>query len=181
MPEPGLTPAEAVRHFREQRRRRLMRSQKLSFALGALLVGISVTLSAFMPARVEVILLEYEEIVSDYEPALPDGAAFLPEIVYRTIESGRASYYGRAFAGKRTANGEIFDPELLTAAHPSLPFGSTVRITNTRNGQNVVVRINDRGPFIENRIIDVSRAAASELGFVRRGTAPVKLELLISS
>lgn len=96
----------------------------------------------------------------------------------RSMGSGEASYYGGAFAGRPTANGETFDPDGLTAAHRTLPFGSKVRVTNSQNGRSVVVRINDRGPFIEHRLIDVSRGAAQRLGMIQSGTAHVRLELL---
>lgn len=98
--------------------------------------------------------------------------------VRRTVGTGTASYYGRGLAGNPTANGETFDPRKMTAAHPSLPFGARVRVTNLRNGESVVVRINDRGPYGGNRIIDVSRRAAEELEMVRRGLARVKVELM---
>jgi rare lipoprotein A len=94
------------------------------------------------------------------------------------IGGGMASYYGNELAGNRTASGERFDPAQLTAAHRSLPFGSMVRVTNTSNGDSVIVRINDRGPFSHGRIIDVSTAAAREIGMHRSGTARVKLALL---
>ena len=92
--------------------------------------------------------------------------------------SGRASWYGHKFHGRRTANGEIFDSNALTAAHPSLPFGTKVRVTNLRNGHSVIVRINDRGPFVKGRIIDVSAAAARVLNMVNSGTARVQLDIL---
>ncbi|MGQ3101980.1 MAG: septal ring lytic transglycosylase RlpA family protein [Sphingopyxis sp.] len=94
------------------------------------------------------------------------------------IGGGVASYYGNELAGNRTASGERFDPGQFTAAHRSLPFGSMVRVTNTSNGDSVVVRINDRGPFSRGRVIDVSHAAAREIGMQRSGTARVKLALL---
>jgi rare lipoprotein A len=94
------------------------------------------------------------------------------------IGGGVASYYGNELAGNRTASGERFDPGQLTAAHRSLPFGSMVRVTNTSNGDSVIVRINDRGPFAHGRVIDVSHAAAREIGMHRSGTARVKLALL---
>lgn len=89
---------------------------------------------------------------------------------------GRASYYGKEFAGRATASGEPFDPDDLTAAHRTLPFGTRVRVTNLANGRSVVVRINDRGPYAAGRIIDVSRAAAERLGMVRRGVVYVRIE-----
>jgi rare lipoprotein A len=91
---------------------------------------------------------------------------------------GVASFYGRQFAGRPTASGERFDPQLLTAAHRTLPFGSQVRVTNNRNGRSVVVRINDRGPFHGSRTIDLSRRAAEQIGIVSAGHGTVELELL---
>ena len=98
--------------------------------------------------------------------------------VTRSLGSGTASYYGRRFHGRRTANGERFDMHAMTAAHRTLPFGSLVKVTSPRNGQSVTVRINDRGPFARNRTIDVSRAAAQELGLIARGHGTVELELI---
>ena len=93
----------------------------------------------------------------------------------RPEEVGMASYYGRFHDGRRTASGERFDMELMTAAHRTLPFGTRVRVTNLRNGRQVVVRINDRGPFRKGRVIDLSYAAARKLGFARRGLAKVRV------
>lgn len=95
-----------------------------------------------------------------------------------TGATGPASWYGEDFAGNLTANGEIFDPSELTAAHLTLPFGTLVRVTNDTNGETVVVRINDRGPYIHGRIIDLSHAAADAIGMVRAGVAQVSLEIL---
>ena len=95
-----------------------------------------------------------------------------------TEETGYASWYGGKFQGRKTANGEIFDTNQLTAAHKTLPFGSIVKVLNLENGKTVTVRINDRGPFIEGRIIDLSRAAAEEIGMLGTGIAMVKLEIL---
>ena len=106
------------------------------------------------------------------EPAPPAQAAG------DDLGSGMASYYGSELAGRRTASGERFDPGLLTAAHRTLPFGSMVRVTNTRTGKSVVVRINDRGPFTRGRVIDVSRAAASQIGLIGPGHGEVSLTLL---
>ncbi|NJM49530.1 MAG: septal ring lytic transglycosylase RlpA family protein [Sphingomonadales bacterium] len=94
------------------------------------------------------------------------------------LGSGMASYYGKELAGNRTANGERFDPTGFTAAHRTLPFGAQVRVTNLSNGRDVVVRVNDRGPFARGRIIDISHAAAVEIGMVRSGHARVKLEMV---
>ncbi|MBD3730298.1 MAG: septal ring lytic transglycosylase RlpA family protein [Sphingomonadales bacterium] len=91
-----------------------------------------------------------------------------------------ASYYGRAFAGRRTASGESFDPGQLTAAHRTLPFGSKVRVTSQASGRSVIVRINDRGPFSRGRVIDLSRAAAEQIGLIGPGHGQVTLELVES-
>ena len=89
-----------------------------------------------------------------------------------------ASYYADKFHGRKTANGEIFDMYALTAAHKSLPFNTMVKVTNLDNGKSVVVRINDRGPFVAGREIDVSKAAASKLGMLSEGVARVSLQIL---
>ncbi|MEH1825389.1 septal ring lytic transglycosylase RlpA family protein [Nostoc sp.] len=91
---------------------------------------------------------------------------------------GMASYYGYDGSGNRTASGQRFNPEEMTAAHRSLPFGTQVRVTNTNNGRSVVVRINDRGPFIRGRVIDLSAGAARILGMMGSGVAPVHIEVL---
>lgn len=96
------------------------------------------------------------------------------------LGSGIASYYGRRFHGRPTANGERFDMAELTAAHKTLPFGSRVRVINKANGREVVVRINDRGPFVRGRHIDLSRRAAEEIGMIGSGHASVRMELLDS-
>jgi len=92
---------------------------------------------------------------------------------------GNASWYGPGFDGRKTANGEIFSTEAMTAAHPHLPFGSLVRVVNTRNGNSEVVRINDRGPYQEGREIDVSYRVARSIGLLHSGVSQVRLELLI--
>lgn len=93
----------------------------------------------------------------------------------REIGRGNASWYGEPHHGRRTANGEVFDMNELTAAHKTLPFGTRVRVENLATGQAVVVRINDRGPFAPGRVIDLSRAAAERIGLIRAGVAPVAL------
>ena len=91
---------------------------------------------------------------------------------------GNASWYGAEFQGRKTANGERFDCEALTAAHPTLPFGSLVRVVNQRTGKFEVTRINDRGPYQEGREIDVSFRVARKIGLVNSGVSQVRLELL---
>ena len=100
------------------------------------------------------------------------------EIVYEMIGQGEASYYGHELAGNRTASGERFNPNGLTAAHRTLPLGTRLRVTNISNGRSVIVRINDRGPFVRSRLIDVSLGAAREINMVRAGKAQVRLELI---
>jgi len=91
---------------------------------------------------------------------------------------GIASWYGSDFHGRLTANGEIYDQNRLTAAHPTLPLPSNVRVTNLKTGRSVVVRVNDRGPYMHDRIIDLSRTAARELGFAGKGTEHVRVTYL---
>lgn len=112
------------------------------------------------------------------QPYEIDGIQYFPREDYKYSESGIASWYGPGFAGKRTANGETFDPGELTAAHRTLPMPSLVRVTNLDNGKSVVVRINDRGPFANNRIIDLSQRAAELLDFARAGTAKVRVDIM---
>ncbi|GHV76159.1 hypothetical protein AGMMS49942_09800 [Spirochaetia bacterium] len=106
-----------------------------------------------------------------YDPSIvpADSAAFR--------QDGIASWYGTEFEGHPTASGELFNPSQMTAAHPTLPFGTMLRVTNTQNRKQVIVRVNDRGPFVNTRIIDVSRAAAEVLDMISTGTAPVLVEL----
>jgi rare lipoprotein A len=103
------------------------------------------------------------------------GAPFVPG---NYIEQGVASWYGVPFHGRRAADGEIFDMNTLVAAHRTLPFGSILRVTNLNNGRQIEVRVIDRGPFIEGRILDLARAAAAGLDMIGTGTAPVRIELL---
>jgi rare lipoprotein A len=96
----------------------------------------------------------------------------------KDMGSGHASYYANEFAGRRTANGETFNPNGLTAAHRTAPFHSKIRVTHLGNGKSVTVRVNDRGPFIKGRIIDISYGAAKQIGLHHSGTARVQLTLL---
>lgn len=106
----------------------------------------------------------------------PAGPSHADTGVYQS--TGLASWYGPRYHGRTTANGEQFDQMAMTAAHPKLPFGSLVEVTNLQNGKSVKVRINDRGPFVGARIIDVSMAVATELDFVNAGLAEVHVELV---
>ena len=93
-------------------------------------------------------------------------------------ERGVASWYGDPFHGRQTASGEVYDMEAMTAAHRTLPFGTVVRVDNLDNGRSVTLRINDRGPFIRGRNLDVSRAAARELGMLQAGLARIEITIL---
>jgi len=103
---------------------------------------------------------------------LPFGAS------HAAIQEGAVSWYGGKFHQRPTASGELFNANALTMAHPTLPFGTKVRVTNLRNGRSVVVRVNDRGPFVGHRIGDLSRAAAEALGMMKRGVARARFEIL---
>lgn len=111
-------------------------------------------------------------------PYKVDGQWYTPQETYKFTETGIASWYGPGFNGKRTANGEKFDKNELTAAHRTLQMPSLVRVTNLENGRSLVVRVNDRGPFKRGRVMDVSERAAELLGFKGKGTAKVRLDLL---
>ena len=108
-----------------------------------------------------------------------NGKWYYPAVDYQYDEVGIASWYGPGFHGKSTANGEVFDQNKITAAHRTLPMPSIVTVTNLENGMVLdKVRINDRGPFARNRIIDLSKKAAEELGFIKNGVAKVRVEIL---
>jgi len=115
------------------------------------------------------------------QPVSPDNAPTPQKPRHRWYQIGRASWYGNLFQGQETASGENFDMNAMTCAHRSLPMGSLVTVTNLRNHKSVVVRVNDRGPIPENRVIDLSYAAAHLLGFSARGTTPVRLDLVSGS
>jgi rare lipoprotein A len=125
------------------------------------------------PAGAEIVVPAVDPIA----PAVEQKAEGKKTLEQSTIlGEGMASFYGAELAGNRTANGERFDPDALTAAHRTLPMGTRLRVTNKSNGKSVIVRINDRGPFAKGRIIDVSRAAAEKISMIRSGTARVTLE-----
>jgi rare lipoprotein A len=106
--------------------------------------------------------------------ALPFGAARATV----TVQEGLVSWYGEQFHDRPTASGQLFDSTAMTMAHPTLPFGTKVKVTNLRNGRSVVLTVNDRGPFVGQRIADLSQAAAATLGMLRRGIAHARLEVL---
>jgi rare lipoprotein A len=135
--------------------------------------------------RVKPRALAHSQPLAQHAKKLPRHArmplatvAFLPEKSKGDRQSGIASWYGGKQHGKRTANGEVFDKFELTAAHPTLPLESEVRVTNTDNGRSVTVRVTDRGPAAKGRIIDLSQGAAEELGMKQAGVAHVSIETL---
>ena len=118
--------------------------------------------------------------VQEFSP-VPDRAAVLARRLLRAVgdvQTGLASFYHHSLHGLKTASGELYDQHAMTAAHPTLPIGTAVKVTNRHNRRSVIVRINDRGPNFGSRILDLSRAAAAELGMLRRGIAPITLEVL---
>ncbi len=127
-----------------------------------LLLGIFISISLLLPVT---------EVSAKQTPNLKSRTTHNKQV------TGIASYYGGKFHGKRTASGEIFNKNAMTAAHRSLPFGTKVKVTNLRNGMTVLVRVNDRGPHVRGRMIDLSQAAAKKIGLSYAGTARVKLEV----
>ncbi len=120
----------------------------------------------------------WDRFIRQIPPAPIAQAQQIASASVRSTSSGQASWYGPGFYGNRTASGEVFRPGTRTAAHRTLPFGTLVRVTNLWNGRSTVVRINDRGPFHGNRVIDLAHGAAQELGVISSGVAQVKLEVL---
>jgi rare lipoprotein A len=151
-----------------------------------LLCALLTSLSACTEGK---LLVDQAKVITNPGPAKPSpykigkpyqvgGVWYYPKADYDYNETGIASWYGPGFDGKRTANGEIFDTNGLTAAHKTLPMPSMVRITNLENGRAIAVRVNDRGPFSPGRIIDLSRRGAQLLGFIEKGTARVRVEIM---
>ena len=163
-----------------------MKHEKQFFSLSFVAILITIALGANHGRAV------FQGIATSYNPLYNSAeAALRPALLTREgshtrkkalfpVTEGKASFYSDQFHGRKTANGETFNTDKLTAAHPSLPFGTWVRVTNLRNGKDVIVRINDRGPFVKGRIIDLSTSAAKEIGLIKSGTARVKLEALSS-
>ncbi|WP_324260961.1 septal ring lytic transglycosylase RlpA family protein [Altererythrobacter sp. H2] len=145
--------------------------------LGSALAESSASEAAIPELAAPVTAAPVTAVVVPTVQPLPEPAP-APASATRALGSGVASFYGAELHGRRTASGERFDMHALTAAHRTLPFGTRVVVTNPANGRSVTVRINDRGPFHGGRVIDVSRAAASELGLVARGHGTVELALV---
>jgi rare lipoprotein A len=155
-------------------------------------ISIYFALTAILSTAVPYVSLSAAETGKFPDPAKP-GMGWLPENTSinpasstnsnqtepannRFVAEGKASYYGKKFNGRKTASGEYFNLSHFTAAHRTLAFGTNVKVTNLNNGKKVIVRINDRGPFMRGRIIDVSPAAAREIGLLGSGTANVRIE-----
>ena len=150
-------------------------------AIGIPLVGLGMASGAWADQPASFVGSSVPIAAAVAPSALVASSSLTPTIdepSYRTIGSGKASYYGRELAGNRTASGERFNPSDLTAAHRTLPLGSKVRITNARTGDSVIVRINDRGPFHSNRVIDLSEAAARQVGIRAAGSGMVELAVV---
>jgi rare lipoprotein A len=164
-----------------------MRTLQFLGSLAAFVAGTALTsvqaasltspdLAPFSPAE-RTVPTQWDNKFLRIPPSLPQSPSPLLASA-RGVQVGQASWYGPGFFGGRTANGEVFRPGTLTAAHPSLAFGTKVRVTNLYNGRSTVVRINDRGPFTGGRIIDLAHGAAQVLGLTASGVADVKLEVI---
>ncbi|MFO1066964.1 MAG: septal ring lytic transglycosylase RlpA family protein [Geminicoccaceae bacterium] len=147
----------------------------------ALVVGIALLLAACSSSAPPESPSQARTAAGSYKVGKPyqiDGKWYYPKFDPEYDEVGVASWYGDAFHGLSTANGEVFDKNRISAAHPTLPLPSLVRVTNLENGRSVVLRVNDRGPFVDDRLIDLSEAAARELGYQRTGLARVRVQFL---
>jgi rare lipoprotein A len=120
----------------------------------------------------------YSAMYDDEEPNQDSSKTIVNADSLKIVIKGKASYYGSEFNGRKTANGEIYDETAMTAAHRTLPFGTVLRVTNIRNGLSVIVRINDRGPFHPDRILDLSKAAAEELDLIKFGVTEIESEIV---
>ncbi|TFI56560.1 septal ring lytic transglycosylase RlpA family protein [Sphingomonas parva] len=151
-------------------------------ATAAVLAGLLATGPSFAVAadasRIDTLATSVAALEEEPIKALSVPAAEEKIAAFEAIGGGEASYYGAELAGNRTASGERFNPSALTAAHRTLPLGTKLRVTNKANGKSVIVRVNDRGPFLKHRVIDVSLAAAREIAMLRSGKAQVTLEIV---
>ncbi len=162
----------------ERRIRRDIRNTTI-FGILASLVGLTGCTETQLAAHVVKSVASATGEGGDYKVGQPykvNGSTYFPQVDPTYNETGMASWYGAEFHGKSTANGDTYNMNALTAAHTTLPMPSQVRVTNLENGRSLVLTVNDRGPFVKNRIIDVSRRAAQLLGFERHGTAKVRVE-----
>jgi len=149
-----------------------MNHGKLKFSLPALLIVVFFLLTACAPRH---------RIVYERRTPSPEKGAAIEKRESRGIQQGIASWYGADFHGKQTSSGEVYDMYQLTCAHNTLPLGTMVMVTNLENGKSVELKVNDRGPFVKDRIIDVSYAAARMLDMHEQGTAAVRVEVIGSA
>ena len=149
----------------------------LSFIAGCASHGTP-ELSGMSPKAQAVVIKQYGGLYKVGNPYQIMGRWYYPKEDYHYSEIGIASWYGDDFHAKRTANGEKYDMNTLTAAHRTLPLPSIVRVTNLENGRSLVLRVNDRGPYAKERIIDISKRGAQLLGYQTKGTAKVKVEIM---
>ena len=154
-------------------------------SLGLLCLSLSAALSGCAHKPTQVTVPSAPSIQKDTVPASPGSETqnslanfgLPPDAKPLLVETGIASWYGAPYHNRRASNGEIYNMHAMTAAHRTLPLGSVVRVTNPANGTSVLVRITDRGPFIAGRIIDLSQAAARQIGLIQKGTAQVRVEV----
>lgn len=156
-----------------------------SFAVLSLFLGLLTSCSTGTPELAGLSPQAQAEIIKNYggiykigKPYQIAGRWYYPKEDYKYSETGVASWYGEDFNGKRTANGERYNMNTLTAAHRTLPLPCIVKVTNLQNGRSVVVRVNDRGPYVKDRIIDLSKHGAQLLGYMGQGTTKVKVEIM---
>lgn len=149
-----------------------MNHGKLKFSLPALLIVVFFLLTACAPRH---------RIVYERRTPPPEKGATIEKRESRGVQQGIASWYGADFHGKQTSSGEVYDMYQLTCAHNTLPLGTMVMVTNLENGKSVELKVNDRGPFVKDRIIDVSYAAARMLDMHEQGTAAVRVEVIGSA
>jgi rare lipoprotein A len=159
------------------RLRRSGLSRAASLAVAALLTSVPAQAVDAPSARLQSLEAAVASVV-DEPAATVETKAQAVRQAFEEIATGRASFYGRELEGNRTASGERFHANDLTAAHRTLPLGTRLRVTNLANGRSVIVRVNDRGPFIRSRLLDVSLGAAREIGMVSSGSADVRLEIV---
>jgi rare lipoprotein A len=158
---------------------RISRTSGAPYARAAALLALAVAITSTGCAhRTQTSQPPVQYPPSQAPSSAPPAIERQPAIPGQYVEEGVASWYGDPFNGRRAANGEIYDMHQFTAAHRTLPFGAIVRVTNLRNGKQTQVRITDRGPFVANRVIDLSLSAAQAIDMVGPGTAPVRLEIL---
>jgi rare lipoprotein A len=160
---------------------RTLRRQVLPILLASAALLAGCTESKLVVDQAKVISKLGEGKPAPYKIGKPyqvNGVWYYPKADYKYSETGIASWYGPGFHGKRTANGEVYDENGLTAAHKTLPMPSMVRVTNLENGRSIQVRVNDRGPFEAGRVIDMTRRGAQLLGFIQQGTARVRVDIM---